>query len=495
VSSLPSPANDLAFFVDPTMPLCVDLDGTLVNTDLTVESICGALRRSPWLLLALPLWMLRGKHRLKAELARRAPIDVSVLPYNEAVLQLISGARAAGRRTVLVTGSNQHYADLVAAHLGLFDEVFGSNDDVNLTGTRKAELLNTRYAQGAYEYVANGAVDLPIWKAAGAAVTVNANRGVVERAAAMNKPHTDIPAPRVGLSSWLKAIRLHQWAKNALIFVPLITSHHLLEPQAVVAALCAFLAFGMCASATYIFNDLLDLDSDRHHRSKKRRPFAAGILSIRSGMIVSAALLASGIALGGLLSPAFQFVLFAYLASTLTYSVALKRVASLDVLILAGLYTLRIIAGAFAADISLSFWLLAFSMFIFLCLALVKRVAELIEIDRRAGTVPTEQAKGRDYDTSDIPILQILGATSGYLAVLVLALYINSEEVLLLYRTPELLWLIAPLLLLWVTRLWVVTTRGYMDDDPVFFAIKDPESWVTAGVAAAIIFGATQFQF
>lgn len=495
MSSLPSPANDIEYLVDATMPLCVDLDGTLVNTDLTVESICGVLRRSPWLFLAIPLWVLRGKHRLKAELARRAPIDVSVLPYNEAVVRLVVEAREAGRRTVLVTGSNQHYADLVATHLGLFDDVFGSNDDVNLTGARKAELLNTRYAQGAYEYVANGSVDLAIWKSAGAAVTVNASRRVVERAAGMDKPHADIPAPRAGLRSWLKAVRLHQWAKNALIFVPLITSHRLLDAQAFVAALSAFLSFGLCASATYIFNDLLDLDSDRHHRSKKRRPFAAGVLSIRSGILVAAVLLASGIALSSFLRPAFQLVLLAYLVSTLMYSVALKRVASLDVLILAGLYTLRIIAGAFAAEIRLSFWLLAFSMFIFLCLALVKRVAELIEIDRRADDNPAEQAKGRDYGTADIPILQILGATSGYLAVLVLALYINSDEVSLLYRTPEILWLIAPLLLLWVTRLWVVTTRGYMDDDPVFFAIKDPESWITAGVTGAIIFSATQFQF
>jgi 4-hydroxybenzoate polyprenyltransferase len=255
----------------------------------------------------------------------------------------------------------------------------------------------------------------------------------------------------------------------------------------------AFLVFSLVASATYIVNDLFDLNSDRHHDSKRFRPFAAGTLSVKAGLALSATLLASGIGIALILPIGFQLSLLAYLVSTLLYSLRLKRVVSLDVIVLAGLYTLRVIAGAFAAEVPLSFWLLAFSMFIFLCLALVKRVAELIELQKKEALAEQEpgNVRGRDYKTADISILQILGTTSGYLAVLVVALYINSEEVTLLYRTPEILWLIAPLLLLWVTRLWVVTTRGLMDEDPILFAIKDSKTWVSALITAVILASAT----
>jgi 4-hydroxybenzoate polyprenyltransferase len=246
---------------------------------------------------------------------------------------------------------------------------------------------------------------------------------------------------------------------------------------------------GLCASATYIINDLLDLDADRHHTKKRTRPFAAGMLSVQSGIIACIVMLTAGILIALQLPTGFQIALACYLFATLLYSFRLKRVASLDVLLLAGLYTLRVVAGAWATGLALSFWLLAFSMFIFLCLALVKRVAELIELQKRQASTfrtPT-QIRGREYGVEDIQILQVMGATSGYLAVLVLALYINSPEVSKLYATPELLWLIAPGMLLWVTRLWVVTARDYMDDDPIFFAIKDPETWITAVVTGVIL--------
>lgn len=473
------------------MPLCVDLDGTLVNTDLSIESLFGVLRRRPWLAFMLPVWLSAGKARLKSELASRARPDVSVLPYNPQVLQLVTAAKESGRRVILVTGSHRSFADDVSAHLGLFDEVMATDDRVNLTGRRKAGALDECCGRGGYEYVANGRVDLPIWESAGAVVTVNAPRSVVARVAKLNKPHVDIASTRPTLRRWLKAIRLHQWAKNVLLFIPLITAHRLFDLDALLSGVIAFLSFGLCASATYIVNDLFDLDSDRHHRTKRNRPFASGALSLQSGIVASSLLLFGGVALAFALPVGFRAALLAYLCATLLYSFVLKRVASLDVLILAGLYTLRIIAGAFAAGVLLSFWLLAFSMFMFLCLALVKRVAELIELDRGPRTNGEQKVRGREYDTADIHILQILGASSGYLAVLVLALYINSPEVSLLYRTPEILWLIAPLMLLWVTRLWVVTTRGYMDEDPVFFAIKDPETWVTAAMTGAILLAAT----
>jgi 4-hydroxybenzoate polyprenyltransferase/phosphoserine phosphatase len=473
------------------LPLCIDLDGTLTHTDLSVESLLVAVRNSPWIVFLLPAWFMRGKAYLKQRLSDHAEIDVSVLPYHEEVIALVRQARHERRRTVLVTGSHSKFAEQVGCHLGLFDEIMATHADCNLTGLTKAKALNERFGEHGFEYVANGSVDLPVWRFAAASVTVNTPRDVIRKVRQLGRPHANIPGSPASARAWLKAIRIHQWAKNALLFVPLITAHEILDPAAFLAVLIAFLCFGLCASATYIVNDLFDLESDRHHARKKHRPFAAGLISAKAGIIGAGLLIATGLGLALLLPPAFRLALGAYIVSTLLYSFRLKRVASLDVLILAGLYTLRVIAGAFAAGITLSFWLLAFSMFIFLCLALVKRVAELIELRKRGANNPSIEIRGREYSTQDIPILQTLGATSGYLAVLVLALYINSPEVLELYHAPEILWLIAPLLLLWVTRLWIVTTRGYMDEDPIFFAIKDPETWITAVITGLILVAAT----
>jgi 4-hydroxybenzoate polyprenyltransferase/phosphoserine phosphatase len=477
------------------LTFCVDLDGTLIRADLSVENLLAAVKREPWILFLLPFWLLRGKAHLKSQLAVRAEVDVAVLPYNDRVLTMIHAARGQGRAVWLVTGSHQLHAERVQAHLGLFDVVLATNADTNLTGARKAARLNQELGEARYEYVANGSVDLPIWKSAGAAVTVDAPTAVVAAVQAMDKPQTHI-APERGrnaLRVWLKAIRLHQWAKNALLFVPLITAHQLLELPLLGAAMAAFLSMGLCASATYIINDLFDLDADRSHPKKRTRPFAAGTLSVQSGVFASAVLLLSGIGIALLLPTAFLLAMAGYLIATLLYSFRLKRIASLDVLSLAGLYTLRVVAGAWATGVALSFWLLAFSMFIFLCLAMVKRVAELIELRKRqtATGSPPGLIRGREYGVEDIHILQILGATSGYISVLVLALYINSPDVAQMYETPEILWLIVPLMALWITRLWVVTTRGYMDDDPIFFAIKDPETWVTAIITAMILAAAT----
>ncbi|HEY9096022.1 MAG TPA: UbiA family prenyltransferase, partial [Hydrogenophaga sp.] len=278
--------------------------------------------------------------------------------------------------------------------------------------------------------------------------------------------------------------------------IPVVTAHEVLNAHAMSGAVLAFLCFGVLASATYIINDMLDLEADRHHHKKRHRPFAAGTISLHTGVAAVVLLFATGWALAWNLSAGFQFAMAAYLVCTLLYSIRLKRFASLDVIVLAGLYTLRIIAGAFAADISLSFWLLAFSMFIFLSLAMVKRVAELVEMqkDERASGKVQGKLRGREYSTQDIVMLQAMGAASGYLAVLVLALYIHSPEVVDLYQTPQLLWLIAPLMLLWVTRLWMVTARGYMDEDPIFFAVKDPETWATGALVAGILTAATSLR-
>jgi 4-hydroxybenzoate polyprenyltransferase/phosphoserine phosphatase len=475
-----------------SLPLCVDLDGTLILADLSAESLLKAVRSAPWIVLLLPFWLLRGRSYLKERLSRMAELDASTMPYDPRVVDLVRQAKIDGRLTILVTGSHRKYAEQINIHLRIFDEVVATEAGKNLTGSVKARYLQERFGDQGFEYVANGAVDLPVWQLAGAAVTVNAPRAVRKKVEQLGRPHADLPRPRPSLKVWLKAIRIHQWAKNILLFIPLIMAHRVLELQLVGAVLLAFVSFGCCASATYIINDLVDLDADRFHLRKRKRPFAAGSLSVTAGIVGAILLLGTGIALALFLPIPFQFALAAYIATTLFYSMHLKAVTSLDVLLLAGLYTLRIIAGTFAAGLALSFWLLAFSMFMFLCLALVKRVAELVDLRERDATAANPKLRGREYNVQDIPILQTMGSSSGYLAVLVLALYINSAEVLELYRSPQLLWLIAPLLLLWVTRLWVVTTRGYMNDDPIFFAIKDPETWITAACTGLILVGATQ---
>ncbi len=473
--------------------LCVDLDGTLVHADLTLESLLVGIRNAPWILLFLPFWLLRGKGYFKEQLSHHADLDPSVLPYNAEVVAIVQQARTERRNTVLVTGSHRKYAEQVCSHLLIFDEVMATDADCNLTGTAKARHLKERFGERGFEYVANGKVDLPVWQLAGASVTVNAPDRIVHKVRTLGRPHRNLAGTPASFKTWLRTIRLHQWTKNALLFVPLIMAHDVLDGPAFFAVFVAFLSFGLCASATYIVNDLFDLEADRHHSRKKNRPIAAGDLSVQAAIVSAVLLLGTGIGISMVLPVSFQLALGAYILATLLYSLCLKKVASLDVLMLAGLYTLRVIAGTFAAGVTLSFWLLAFSMFVFLCLALVKRVAELVELRKQVQRVANVVARGREYGTEDIPILQTLGASSGYLAVLVLALYINSDEVLVLYRSPELLWLIAPLLLLWVTRLWVVTTRGYMDEDPIFFAIKDPETWVTAVIAAFVLVAAAYF--
>jgi len=473
------------------LPLCVDLDGTLILADLSTESLLKTVRNAPWVLPLLPLWLLRGKNCLKDKLSRITDLDASCLPYDSRVVDLVRQARRDGRRTILVTGSHQKYAEAVNVHLEAFDEIVATDESRNLTGRTKATYLHERFGRGGFEYVANGSVDLHVWEHAGAAVTVNAPRRVVQKVRQSGRPHTDLPGRRPSLKVWLKAIRIHQWAKNLLLFVPLFMAHRALEPALLVAIFIGFLSFGFCASSAYILNDLFDLESDRFHRHKRNRPFAAGALSAQAGILCAILFLGTGILLALILPVAFQLTLAAYIATTLLYSFHLKGITSLDVMLLAGLYTLRVIAGTYAAGLDLSFWLLAFSMFMFLCLALVKRVAELVDLRDRESSVGISKIRGREYNVQDISILQTMGATSGYLSVLVLALYINSAEVVDLYKSPELLWLIAPLLLLWVTRLWVVTTRGYMNEDPIFFAIKDPETWITAILTGSILVGAT----
>jgi 4-hydroxybenzoate polyprenyltransferase len=289
-------------------------------------------------------------------------------------------------------------------------------------------------------------------------------------------------------ASVLRALRVHQWTKNFLVFVPLLMAHRVLDGHALVRSFYAFIAWSLCASSVYLLNDLLDVEADRVHPRKQHRPFASGALSKSFHLVLFPILLMSGLAIAfALLPPLFLVALVIYLAMTSAYSLYLKRVLIVDVLLLAGLYALRVLSGGFATDIPVSPWLLAFSMFLFLSLAFVKRYAEL----RNSTGNPLSQTSRRNYSTLDTELLKSFGSASGYISVLVLVLYINSREVVALYRSPMILWLIGPCLLYWITRVWLLAYRGEVDEDPILFTVKDWPSYLVGILVVLIIIAAT----
>jgi 4-hydroxybenzoate polyprenyltransferase len=471
----------------PRRPLCVDMDGTLLRTDSLVECFVALLRRRPWRLLQIPFWLLRGRAFLKRQMAEHAPVDVDLFPFHEELLEFLQGEARSGRHLILATGADESIGRRVAAHFGIFVEVLGSDGLTNLTGRRKAALLVERYGRGGFDYAGNSNTDLAVWREAAGQIVVSRSAQLGHRVRQLGGAVTIFRASESFIRAFFRALRIHQWVKNVLIFIPVLAGHRLKDPAVVVQTLLAMAAFSLCASGIYVANDLHDIESDRRHPTKRRRPFASGHLSLQIGLALAPLLAAAGLLVGLACPPQFLIYLGIYLVAASAYSWALKRVVLLDVFVLAGLYTLRILAGHGATGIPYSSWLLGFSMFVFLSLALLKRYIEL----RRLASHGTERAAGRDYQAADAPGIYSLGATSGYLAVLVLALYINSEDVRLLYRQPLLLLFICPLLLYWVSRIWVLAARRQIDDDPVLFALKDKVSYLVGGIALLFVWLAT----
>jgi 4-hydroxybenzoate polyprenyltransferase/phosphoserine phosphatase len=470
------------------VPLCVDLDGTLIRTDLLWESVVRLLRRNPLYAAVLPFWWLRGRAWLKRQVAARAEVDVATLPYHEQFLEFLRCERRQGRPICLATASDKRLAQAVAARLGLFTEVLASDGCANLRGSVKAARLVERFGEGGFDYAGNSPDDLPVWARARQALVVNASPGLAALAAKRATVSRVFDSPIPGRSPAAMALRPHQWVKNLILFVPLITSHQITRPVLALKGLGAFAAFCLCASGVYVMNDLLDLEADRRHPGKCSRPFAAGTLPIPAGLAAFPLLLAAGLCLAWRLSPSFAAVLGIYLVLTTSYSWRLKQVALLDVFCLAALYTIRLIGGHQATAVEYSFWLLVFSMFIFLSLALLKRFVEL-EAARRQNRPALE---GRGYAAGDAQLVAALGSTSGYLAVLVLALYVNSEKVVVLYRRPMLLLLICPLLLYWISRAWMIAHRGQMHGDPIVFALKDRSSYGVGLLTLGVLWAATK---
>lgn len=453
-------------------PLCVDLDGTLVHTDLLLEAILLLIKQNFISIYKLPLWLLKGKAYFKQQIADRVDLDVGSLPYNQPFLEFLKEQRDLGRSIILVTASNRKYAEQIAQYLGLFDEIMASDHQTNLTGHHKRQRLLDAFGENGFGYAGNALVDLQIWPYSKEVILVTPEAGVKKRAEKLVQIHRIFDAQRGLIKPLIKALRLHQWTKNLLVFVPLVMAHKILEVHHLLFAGIAFLVFGICASSVYLLNDLLDLFADRKHSTKRHRPFASGTLSIKHGVIVIPLLLLAAFSIALLLPLQFLGVLTLYFVITLAYSLVLKHSAVLDVLVLAGLYTLRIIAGAAAIAVTPSFWLLAFSIFFFFSLALVKRYAELLTIQKEKG----EEVGARGYMSVDLETLAQSGIASGFMAVLVMALYINGEPINELYTHPEMIWLICPLLLYWISRVWLLTRRGEMHEDPVVFAIKDNRS-------------------
>ncbi|MCX7071628.1 MAG: UbiA family prenyltransferase [Gammaproteobacteria bacterium] len=467
------------------LPLCVDLDGTLTPVDTLHETALALARLQPLALLALPRWLAGGRARLKHELSQRVQIDVSHLPYRRDLLEWLRSERSRGRRLVLATAADRRIAEAVAAHLGLFDEVIATDAGDNLAGAGKRAALVRRFGEQGFDYVGDDPVDLKVWPAARQAIVVG-DAGLAARAARLAAPGPVFATAPASPELWLKAARLYQWVKNLLILVPALLSHRIAEAAVLREALLAFLAFGLCASSVYLINDLLDLDADRRHPRKRRRPFASGALPARQGALAALLLALAAAAVALEVGLAFSAVLAAYYACTGAYSLRLKRAPIVDVMMLAGLYTIRIVAGGVATGVEVTFWLLAFSMFMFLSLAVVKRYAELHDAARAGLT----QAAGRGYGAADLPLLLALGTASGFAAIVVLALYINSPQSQALYGDPRPLWLICPLLLYWVCRVWLLTTRGRMHDDPILFAMRDRTSLLIIGLMALTVLAA-----
>jgi 4-hydroxybenzoate polyprenyltransferase len=462
------------FMASNPLPLVVDLDGTLTPTDTLVESLIQLVKQSPLNLIRLPWSLLKGRAWFKESIARQARIAPEHLPYRAELLDYLRDEKAAGREIILATAAHKSIADGVANHLGLFDRVLATQDGHNLKGEAKLAAIKQSVGEH-FVYAGDSKADLPIWKAARAAVLVDVATSVSAEVRLGVPVEREFKRERGGLAAWLRALRVHQWTKNLLLFVPLLTAFSFFDMSKLATMVMAFLAFSIAASATYIVNDLWDLDNDRAHPRKRLRPFASAQLPILHGIVVAGGALTLALLLAIAVSEAFFLILVFYICLTSLYSWALKQYVLIDVLMLSLLYTLRILAGSIAIEVSTSSWLFAFSVFLFLSLALVKRCAELVLLEQSGA----KTTRGRDYRVTDLVVLWPLGIAAALSAVVVFGLFISAPETQARYATPLLLWLVAIGLVYWLARLWIKTSRGEMHDDPVVYAVKNPGSRLT----------------
>lgn len=467
--------------MEKAVPLCIDCDGTLIMTDLLFEACLLLLKQNPLKFILIPFWALRGKAFLKSKLSVYVHFEWDTLPYNNDVISRIKEERKAGRKICLVTASPKNWADGISEFLGFFDRVY-STETVNLSGKNKAALLVKEFGVKGYEYAGDSKKDIKVWESSAKAIIVSSGTSLIRKTSNSGITSESIALPKKTIRHYMKALRLHQWIKNLLVFIPLLASHQQLLSLRLMKNFVVFITFGLIASAGYIINDLLDLTADRKHARKKFRPFASAVLPIWHGLFLIPMLIGCSLLLAYQLNDHYIFILISYLFISLLYSLLLKKQVIVDIVLLAGLFTMRILAGAIAMQITLSFWLLAFSMFMFLSLAIGKRFSELnIQLKQNKET-----AAGRGYSVNDLPILLSMGASSGIGSILVFSLYINDPITASIYPNTYWLWLLPPVLLYWVTRFWIKANRGEIDDDPLVFAIKDWQSLIIAVVCMLI---------
>jgi len=466
-------------------PLCVDLDGTLIKSDTLLELFLKGLKENPLETFKSLLLLKEGKASFKERLATLVELEVADLTFRQEVLTFVK-AQPKHREIVLATGAHRIVADRIATQTGLFDNVLATDSSTNLIGSNKLDCLVAKYGEDGFDYIGNDRVDWPIFEAADSKYLVASKSKFLDKSQErfINLKVFEIDNPSV--KDWFNLLRVHQWVKNLLIFIPFLLEHNLSNLMTWMIVLSCFFAFNFLASATYIVNDLLDLRSDRSNKTKSRRPLPSGVISIPQAAKTAIFMFFLCACLLIYLPGEFFIVLTLYLFSTLLYSFFLKSRLYIDIIALAALHSLRIVAGTVAISAEWSFWLLGFSMFFFLSLATAKRVAELKNI-KESGL---ERTKGRDYIVFDIPVLIASGVSSGYSSVLIVALYINSEKVVRMYATPEILWLLCPLLLYWTGRIWLITGRGQMHEDPIIYALKDKISIYVLLLCIVLVFGA-----
>jgi 4-hydroxybenzoate polyprenyltransferase len=463
--------------------LFVDLDGTLVKTDTLHESLCGILSSKPHALRAVLVALLHGRASFKNAVASLCVPDARTLPYNVELLEFLRSEKSNGRRIYLATGANYRVARAIAEHLQLFDEVIASDSEDNRVGTHKLEKMAAIAGELGFSYAGNAPVDLKIWGSAKTAVLVSASASVNRRTGRVCRIERTFPARPLSAVTYLRTIRAYQWVKNLLLFLPVLPVLTRISPSQLLDVTLGAFAFCFCSSAFYIVNDLLDLPFDRLHPTKCTRPLAAGIVSAAQGLRLAVVLLGAGLTLAALVSAQFVGIVLLYLAVTATYSLWAKRVVLLDVLLLAGLYTVRVLAGATALQLPLSFWILAFSMSLFVSLAFVKRYAEVRAVRLR----DQECAAGRGYRSADLEIIETFGICAGLISVLVLGFYLDQTVAHVAFRHSYVLGLLCPIELYWIFRVWLRAHRGAMHDDPVVFALRDRVSRYLVVLGMAIV--------
>ena len=467
---------------DGPRPLVVDLDGTLIASDLLIESFFALFSRDPVRALAALPALLKGKAAFKAKIAQDVTLDCASLPVNQELADFLRGERLAGRRIYLASASDRKLVEATAAALGPFDGVFASDGKTNLSAERKARRLLESFGHRGFDYAGNARADIPVWDVAHSVIVIGAAGRFKRKTEARFPSARHMDAPKMNLRVLARALRVHQWLKNLLLFGAAVAAHRF-SSDLIPPLLMAFFSFSFAASSAYLANDLLDLRSDRSHPRKKNRPLASGRMPLVYGIVLAPLMLAAALLLAWQLPREFLALLCGYYLLTSAYSLFLKRMLIVDVMALACLYGVRLVGGAMAADVPLtSPWFVSFAVFVFLCLAIVKRCTEILDrMNKGDGNLP-----GRGYIQRDLPILEAMAAATGYVAIMIFTLYISSPAVLLLYRSPQYLWAICLVLFYWISRILLLAHRGEMHEDPVVYAVTDRQSLI-CGILLAVI--------